>query len=156
MLLAVAFFGFVYGVSVLFTAWTEQSPMTAILLPLAVAGIPVSITLAILKYRLFDIDVIISRSLAYGTLVVFIGVVYVGIVAGVGELLDQRSSLGLSIAATSLVALAFQPVRVRVERVANRLVYGERATPYEVLPRFSRQSRRSRTRNYWLVSAPHG
>ena len=140
VLLAVAVFGSVYGVSVLFTAWTEQSPLTAIMLPLAVAGIPVSITLAILKYRLFDIDVIISRSLAFGSLAVFIGVVYVGMVVGVGELLDQRDSVGLSIAATSLVALAFQPVRVRVERVANRLVYGERATPYEVLARFSRQS----------------
>ena len=140
VLLAVAVFGSVYGVSVLFTAWTEQSPLTAIMLPLAVAGIPVSITLAILKYRLFDIDVIISRSLAYGILAVFIGAVYVGMVVGIGELLDQRGSVGLSIAATSLVALAFQPVRARVEHLANRLVYGERATPYEVLARFSRQS----------------
>ncbi len=140
VLLAVAFFGAIYGMEVSVFSWTNEPTLAGLLLPVAVAGIPVSITIAILRHRLFDIDVIISRSLAYGTLAVFIGAVYVGMVVGIGELLDQRGSVGLSIAATSLVALAFQPVRVRVERLANRLVYGERATPYEVLALFSRQS----------------
>ena len=140
VLLAVAVFGAVYLMELTVFSWAASSSLTGLLMPIAVGGIPVSITIAILRYRLFDIDVIISRSLAYGSLAVFIGAVYVGMVVGIGELLDQRGSAGLSIAATSLVALAFQPMRVRVERFANRLVYGERATPYEVLAQFSRQS----------------
>src|SRR4029077_19615209 len=65
--------------------------------------------------------------------------VYVGIVVGIGTLVGSQgeSNLALSIAATAVVALAFQPVRERIERVANRLVYGQRATPYEVLAQFS-------------------
>ncbi|MGZ8754214.1 MAG: ATP-binding protein [Acidimicrobiia bacterium] len=142
VLFAVAFFGLVYMITSLQSAWNDQYALSGLLLTFAVAAIPVSITIAILKYQLFDIDVIISRSLAYGTLAVFIGAVYVGIVVGIGELFGQGggASFSLSIVATSLVALAFQPVRVRVERLANRLVYGERATPYEVLAQFSRRS----------------
>jgi signal transduction histidine kinase len=113
----------------------------AILLGLGLASIPAAMGVAILKYRLFDIDVVISRSLTYGVLAVFIGVVYVAIVVGIGELFTdgEGASVGLSIVATALVAIAFQPVRRRVEHWANRLVYGDRATPYEVLARFSQR-----------------
>jgi len=140
VLLGVAFFGVVYGISVMFSSWESQSWFAGILLSIATAGIPASISIAILKYQLFDIDVIIRRSLTYGALAAFIGVVYIGIVVGLGESIGQRGNVGLSIAATSVVALAFQPMRLRVERLANRLVYGQRATPYEVLAQFSRRS----------------
>ena len=140
VLLGVAFFGVVYGMEVSVFTWADEPTLAGILLPIAVASIPASISIAILKYQLFDIDVIIRRSLTYGALAAFIGVVYVGIVVGLGELVGQRSSAGLSIAATSVVALAFQPMRLRVERLANRFVYGQRATPYEVLAQFSRRS----------------
>lgn len=102
--------------------------------------VPVAIGVAIFRYRLYDIDTIISRSVSYGALAVFIGGVYIGLVVGVGELLGGGSGFGLPIVASVLIAMAFQPVRRRVERWANRLVYGERATPYEVLRRFSRRS----------------
>jgi signal transduction histidine kinase len=102
-------------------------------------AIPVGAGIAVLKYRLYDIDIVISRTLVYGSLGVFITAVYVAIVVGIGTLIGSggRPNLGLSIAATAIVAVAFQPVRERLQRVANRLVYGERATPYEVLSRFS-------------------
>ena len=106
----------------------------------AVVLIPLAIGVAIFRYRLYDIDTIVSRSVTFGTLALFIGGVYVAIVVGVGELLGGDSGFGLSILASVLVAMAFQPVRRRVDRWANRLVYGERATPYEVLVRFSRRS----------------
>jgi signal transduction histidine kinase len=98
-------------------------------------GIPAAMGFAILKYRLYDIDVVIQRTLVYGALAAFITAVYVGMVVGVGALLNTRGhpNLGLSILATAVVAIAFQPVRERVQRVANRLVYGKRATPYEAL-----------------------
>jgi len=140
VLLGVALFGAVYGISVMFFSWEDQSWFAGILLSVAIAGIPASITIAILRYKLFDIDVIVRRSLTYGALAAFIGVVYIGIVVGLGESIGQRGNAGLSIVATSVVALAFQPMRLRVERLANRLVYGQRATPYEVLAQFSRRS----------------
>ncbi len=109
---------------------------------LSLALIPSAMGVSILKYRLYDVDVVISRSLAYGALAAFIGAVYVGVVVGIGSLVDAAggAGFGLSVAATALVAMAFQPVRSRVERWANRLVYGVRATPYEVLARFSRRA----------------
>src|SRR5207248_1619044 len=102
-------------------------------------GIPGAMAVAILRYRLYEIDVVLNRALVYGALAAFISAVYVGIVVGIGTLIGSRGqpNLGLSIAATAVVAVAFQPVRERIERVANRLVYGQRATPYEVLAQFS-------------------
>jgi signal transduction histidine kinase len=100
---------------------------------------PIAAGIAIFKHRLYDIDVVISRTVVYGSLAVFITAVYVGIAVGIGALIGGggKPNLGLSILATAIVAVGFQPVRERVQRVANRLVYGKRATPYEVLSQFS-------------------
>jgi signal transduction histidine kinase len=96
---------------------------------------------AIAKYRLYDVDVVISRTLVYGALAVFIGGVYVGIVVGVGYVIGARDepSPWLGILATVIIAIAFQPLRRRLQRLANRIVYGRRATPYEVLSTFSQR-----------------
>ena len=101
--------------------------------------IPVTITVAVLRFRLFDIDVVISRTLLVAGLAGFITVTYVAIVVGVGSLVGRgdEPNLVLSVAATALVAVAFQPVRRRLQRVANRLVFGRRATPYDVLSGFA-------------------
>jgi signal transduction histidine kinase len=116
-------------------SWTFDVP---IVLGFGLA-LPVAIGIAIFKHRLYDIDMVISRTLVYGSLAVFITVVYVGIAVGIGALVGGggKPNLGLSILATAIVAVGFQPVRERVQRVANRLVYGKRATPYEVLSEFS-------------------
>ena len=73
----------------------------------------------------------------YATLAAFITGVYVAIVVGLGRALRSEHSVVLSVAATAIVAVAFQPVRVRVQHVANRLVYGRRADPYEVMAGFA-------------------
>jgi signal transduction histidine kinase len=99
--------------------------------------IPISIGASILRYHLFDIDVVINRAVLFGALAVFITVVYVAIVAGVGAIVGGQASPLLSAAAAAVVALAFQPARRRAQRFADRLVYGKRATPYEVLSEFS-------------------
>ena len=105
------------------------------LLILAGVAVPGAIGVAVLKYRLYDIDVIISRTLVYGALAAFITAVYIGIAVGIGTLVGSggQPNLWLSIVATIIVAVGFQPVRERVQKIANRLVYGNRATPYEVL-----------------------
>jgi signal transduction histidine kinase len=106
---------------------------------IAITAVASGFAIAILKYRLYDIDVVISRTLVYGSLAVFITAVYVGIAVGIGAAIGGggRPNLGLSIVATAVVAVGFQPLRERLHRVANRLVYGKRATPYEVLSQFS-------------------
>ena len=99
--------------------------------------IPIATGIAVLKYRLYDIDLVISKAVLYGTLVVIITVLYLGIVVGVGALVGRRGGLVLPGVAAAVVALAFQPIRQRASHLANRLVYGKRATPYEVLSEFS-------------------
>jgi signal transduction histidine kinase len=105
--------------------------------------LPVAMAIAILKYRLYDLDVVINKTVVYGALAVFIAALYVGIVVGIGALFGSVGNVYLSILATAVVALAFQPARARAQRLANRLVYGKRATPYEVLAEFSEQVARS-------------
>src|SRR5258708_5185359 len=101
--------------------------------------VPVAIAIAVLRYRLYDIDVIISRALVYGALAALITAIYVGIVVGIGTVIGSggKPNLALSIVATAVVAVGFQPARERLQRLANRLIYGQRATPYEVLAAFS-------------------
>ena len=100
--------------------------------------IPLALAAGIVRYRLWDVDRLISRTLVYGALAAFVSLLYIGVVVGIGTLIgSQGRNLGLSIAATGLAALAFNPLRDRFQHVANRLVYGRRATPYEVLSELS-------------------
>ncbi len=101
------------------------------------ALIPLAIGVSVLRYRLFDIDVVVNRAVLFGALAIFITLVYVAIVVGIGTLVGGRTDPVLSAAAAAVVALAFQPARRRAQRFADRLVYGKRATPYEVLTEFS-------------------
>ena len=135
----------VYFVVELTTGWYAMTHTpepgwlgTAQAVTIALFGlIPVAIGFAILKYRLYDIDVVISKTVVFGALAAFITVVYVSVVVGIGSLVGDTRSPALSIVATAVVALAFGPVRARVRRFANRIVYGKRATPYEVMSGFT-------------------
>ena len=100
-------------------------------------GIPAAMAIAILRRRLFDIDVIISRTLLVTLLSAGVTAVYAVIVLGIGTLVGSGSNPLLTIAAAVVIALVFQPLRQRASRLANRLVYGERATPYQVLSDFA-------------------
>jgi signal transduction histidine kinase len=101
------------------------------------ALIPISIAIAVLRYHLFDIDLVINRAVVIAALVIFITIVYVGIVVGIGSIVGSRTSPLLSALAAAVVAIAFQPARGRAHRLADRIVYGERAKPYEVLSSFA-------------------
>ena len=118
-------------------AWIVDSstPILYILAAIGAPFIPLAVGIAILKYRLYDIDVVINKTVVYGSLGLFISGVYVAIVVGIGSLVGRgdQSNVALSIMATAVVAVAAQPVRARLQRMANRLVYGERASPYDVL-----------------------
>jgi signal transduction histidine kinase len=98
-----------------------------------------AIGVAVLKYRLYEIDVVIGKAVLYGSLAVFITAVYAGLVVGVGTLAGGRDSPLLAALAAAVVAVAFQPARQRAGRLANRVVYGRRATPYQVLSDFAQR-----------------
>jgi signal transduction histidine kinase len=142
----IKWFGF--AVSILVLYFLIDALFTALKLPrgfwlntagavIAFGSLPVGIGIGILRHRLYDIDVVINRTVLFGILAAVITAIYVGIVIGVGSLVGGRGNLFLSIVATAVVAVAFQPVQARARHFANRLVYGKRATPYEVLSTFS-------------------
>ena len=116
--------------------WLTTAAYTATQL-IALFGIPAAIGIAILRHRLFDIDVIISRAVVYGLLSAAATGVYAGIVLGIGTFVGHRRGPVLTIAAAVAIALLFQPLRRRAQRFANRLVYGQRATPYQALSDFA-------------------
>src|SRR5215217_4562147 len=99
----------------------------------AASTIPVATGIAILKYRLYDIDVVINRTLVYGALSVIVVGIYILVVASLGALLQAQGSLFASLLATGLVAVLFAPLRDRLQRAVNRLMYGHRDDPYKVL-----------------------
>jgi signal transduction histidine kinase len=103
--------------------------------------IPAALLVGIFRFRLWDVDKLISRALVYTVLAGFVSAVYIGVVVGLGTLIGGTSAdagnVPLAIAATFLVAVAFDPVKSRVQRLVNRLVLGARATPYEVLSSFA-------------------
>lgn len=102
------------------------------------AIIPMALLVGLLRFRLWDVGRVLNRALVYGSLATFVSVVYVAIVVVLGRAIGARDdNVVLSILATGVVAVAFQPVKERVQGLANRLVYGERATPYEVLSAFA-------------------
>lgn len=120
-------------------AFVPDSAALAAVVTVALSQWSIAIAVAVLRYRLYEVDVVINKTVVLALLAFFITSVYVAIVVGVGRLVGggDRPNLALSIAATAVVAVAFQPVRERVQRLANRLVYGRRATPYEVLSEFA-------------------
>jgi signal transduction histidine kinase len=131
----------VYGVLVIFQgtvspdglrlSWLEDLTILAFL------AVPVSVAFGVLKYRLYDIDIVINKAVVYGAIAVFITAVYLLVVIGVGSLIGYASNPVLSAIAAAIIALAFQPARRWAQRLANRFVYGRRSTPYEVLSQLS-------------------
>ena len=144
LLVAVGFQAALWAGSTAATAVTHlppyQNPYFEILIPLALLALPLAIGVAILRHRLYDIDIVISRSLVYTGLAAFITAAYLLVVVAIGLAVGTggRPSLPLTVAAVALIAMLIQPVRVRLQRLANRLVYGVPADPYEVLAQLSK------------------
>jgi signal transduction histidine kinase len=116
-------------------AHTIYLVLSEVTFPLFLLLIPGTIGLAVLRYRLWDIDLILNRTLVYGLLTVSVLGLYFLVVVGLGTLFSALGNLFLSLLATGLVAVLFQPLRMRLQRAVNRLMYGERDEPYGVLAR---------------------
>jgi hypothetical protein len=104
------------------------------------ALLPVAIGAAILRYRLYDLDRIISRAFAYGLLTVLLGGAYAAVALGLGQLLGRRSSLTVAVA-TLAVAAAFQPVRRRVQNLTDRRFNRRRYDAAQTIAAFSARLR---------------
>jgi two-component system, NarL family, sensor kinase len=106
---------------------------------LAGALMPVAIGIAVLRYRLYEIDILLRRAVLYGLLTAGVAAVYLGLVT-VAELVFGRAARGMAVQvlATAVAAAALFPLRDRVQRQVDRLFYGDRGVPYEALARLGR------------------
>jgi signal transduction histidine kinase len=102
-------------------------------------AIPVAVAVAVLRYRLDGIDVVINRTLVYGALTVIVVAIYVLVVGYLGAALRREDDLLISLVATGIVAVLFAPLRDRLQRAVSRLLYGQRAEPYAAVSRLGRR-----------------
>ena len=115
---------------------TSDSVLTSLIGGLTFLLLPLSIGIAVLRFHLYDLDVVVRKTVVYAAFAVFATLVYLAVVVGLGATLGRGNSF-LTMLAAVVVAVTFQPVRTRLTRFANRIVYGKRATPYEVLSEFA-------------------
>lgn len=124
--------------------------MTAIVVPwglfgagpilqlLAIALVPTAMTIAVLRHQLLDIRLVLSRAVLYALLTAGVIGAYLGLVAVADSVLRREVGLGSSVLATLIIALGFNPVRVRLQRMVERALYGDRADPVRALSRMGR------------------
>ena len=113
--------------------------LSALLWWVAMNIVPISLTISVMKYRLWDIDLVVNRTLVYGVLTTVVVALYVLIVGGLGAILQTQGSLLIALFATGLIAVIFQPVRAKVQQSVNRLVYGDRDDPVTALSRLGKR-----------------
>ena len=126
-------------------AWLRQSTLISVVHDLGVypisqllrVALPIAIAIAIVRYHLFDIDLIVNRALIYAILSAAVIGGYVVVVGGLGLVFHGQGNLLITLVATGVVAVVFQPLRMVVQRAVNRMLYGERDEPYGVIARLS-------------------
>jgi hypothetical protein len=106
---------------------------------LGLTFLPVAIGVAVLRYRLYDLGLLVNRAIVYGALSVTVTVLYVGTVVGVGTAFDRAGGLVASLLATLLAAAGIQPLRRRIQHLVDRVMYGEQRDPYSVLTGLTRR-----------------
>jgi signal transduction histidine kinase len=115
--------------------WVARPALQA----LGMALLPLCLAVAILRYRLFDLEIIVNRALVHGTLTLFVIGAYIGVVTALSALFHTDDSLLFSLIATGLVAVLFQPLRLRLQYAVDRLIYGARHEPYSALAGLGRR-----------------
>jgi signal transduction histidine kinase len=101
-----------------------------------IAVFPFVVLVGLFRHRLLDIDLLVRKSLVYSVLWVLIALAYVGAAAALGIAASSRLPVALAVLLTMAAAMLFQPVRRRLERLADRWLFGERMTGYQLLSRF--------------------
>jgi signal transduction histidine kinase len=127
------------GVSLLVLTWWDAPGLwDAVLEMLPLVGLYVAVGIAVLRHRIVDVDLLINRSLVYGVLSAGLLVGYIGIVWLLSLLFDTWGGLPITVLGAAVVCVAFQPLRERLQRSVNRLLYGERDDPFAVISRLAR------------------
>jgi signal transduction histidine kinase len=123
--------------------WSNFADLINIIVVMSFAG---CLAVAILQFQLFDIEIVINRGLVYGALTLFIIGAYALIVGGLSVAFarlapgdDAVVQLLVPLIATSLIVLVFQPLRDKLQRFVNRLMYGDRDEPYAALARLGQR-----------------
>jgi signal transduction histidine kinase len=135
-LVALVIVYFVIGAPEPEPGWFVVATTAVTLLGIAV-GVPLACGIAVLRYRLWDLDVVIRKTVVATLVTALISIVYIAIVGGLGALVGSRLDTALAFTGAAVLAVAYQPIRRRAGHLADRIVYGPRATPYEVLADFS-------------------
>lgn len=123
-----------------FWIWGENPTtreLSIIATDITIVSVVAATGIAILRYRLWDIHILVNRTLVYSLLTALVVCIYIVIVGSLGILLQTGGSLPVSLLGTGIIALSFQPLRERLQRGVNRLMYGERDDPYAIIGRLS-------------------
>src|SRR5215472_4053149 len=126
----------VLAVVIINGAFTHWYTFQAVLHAVAGVGFAAAVTIAVLKYRLYDIDIIINRTLVYVALSAIIAGGYIAIVTGISAVVPHHT-LAVELLAAGLAAVVFAPLRARLQALVNRVMYGERDDPYAALSRLA-------------------
>jgi two-component system NarL family sensor kinase len=102
-----------------------------------VTAVPAAIGVAVLRFRLYDLDRVVNRALVYGALTVGVVALYAAVVVALGSLVQSSDSFLISLLGTGVVAVAVQPARTWLQRRVDRLMYGDRDDPYAGLSRLA-------------------
>jgi signal transduction histidine kinase len=128
------------------SALTDNTPYRGLTLLIArhaewfaLAFLPLTLAFSIFRYRLWDIDPLLNRTLVYGGLTLLVLALYGAIVFGLGAAFGSSGNIWLAVAATGVIAIAFNPLRQRLQRAVNRLMYGDRDDPATVLARLGQR-----------------
>lgn len=132
---------FIFTLAWLLVTWEEPPTATLPIFTFAISllMIPIAITIAIFRYKLWNIDIIINRTLVYGILTTLIIAIYIVIISGFGIVFQTQTNTLISLVAAGIIAVMFQPLRERLQRGVNRLLYGEIDDPAIVLTRLAQQ-----------------
>lgn len=131
--------GFTAGTAAFLLGRSQDGLVSGLFQALAFPWVPIATGVAILRYRLYDIDLIINRTLVYVALTACVVGIYVFGVGYLGTLFRAGDNRLIALVVTGLVAVLFQPLREQVQRGVNRLLYGERDEPYTVLTRLGQR-----------------
>jgi signal transduction histidine kinase len=122
---------------------SSGGPLTVIGLAIMMVMMPLAIAIGVLRYRLFDIELVINRTLVYGALTACVAAVYIAVVAGFDAVIGNRGVAGLL--AVGVVAVMIQPLHARLQARVDRWIYGDRANPYAALQRLDSRLRETLT-----------
>ena len=117
----------------------SRTVVVQVLFPVVLCGLPIAAGIAILRYRLYEIDRVVNRTLVYGALTASIVGLYAAFVLAVDALLADADSRAGALVATGVVAVAVHPLRLWLQRRVNRLMYGDRDDPYAALSRLGQR-----------------